>query len=139
MSVNRARVVSIARTWIGTPYCHQAATRGAGTDCLGLIRGIWAEIYGTLPAIPPYTPDWNEPQGREELLRAARSLLAPCDGAPLPGQVVLFRMKSGSVAKHLGIVSAPDRFIHAYDGHGTCESPLSDPWRRRIAGLFDFP
>ena len=32
-------IVAAARTWIGTPYEHQASCRGAGTDCLGLLRG----------------------------------------------------------------------------------------------------
>ncbi len=35
-----AREVELARLWLGTPYVHQASTRGAGADCLGLIRGI---------------------------------------------------------------------------------------------------
>ena len=39
------QVVAEARRWIGTPYLHQAATFGAGADCLGLLRGAW-----TLPS-----------------------------------------------------------------------------------------
>jgi cell wall-associated NlpC family hydrolase len=42
----RARVVALARTWLGTPYHHQASLRGAGADCLGLLRGVYAELYG---------------------------------------------------------------------------------------------
>jgi hypothetical protein len=56
--------------------------------------------------------------------------------------VVLFRLRAGAVAKHLGIVSAAHpapRFIHAYAGHGVVESPLSAPWRRRIVAVFGFP
>lgn len=33
-------IVARARAWIGTPYEHQASCRGAGTDCLGLLRGL---------------------------------------------------------------------------------------------------
>lgn len=29
-------------------------------------------------------------------------------------------------------------FVHAYDRHGVVESPLSAPWRARIAGRFRF-
>lgn len=158
------RAVGIARNWIGTPYRHQASVRGAGCDCLGLLRGIWREIHGGEPAeIPPYTPDWDEPQGREVLARAAAELLIPLGPeAPWrPGQVLLFRMKPGGVAKHLGLLSDPGtnpagtaaappararsdprqgaRFIHAYTRHGVIESPLSLPWQRRIAGRFDWP
>lgn len=137
-------VVRLARQWIGTPYCHQQSCRGAGTDCLGLIRGIWRELYGSEPTVlPAYTPDWSEATGREELLAAARRWLVPaeCRG-PEPGDVILFRMEDRSVAKHLGILSevgAHGRFIHAYSGHGVVESALSTPWARRIVARFSFP
>lgn len=139
-----AQVVAHARGWIGTPYLHQASTRGAGTDCLGLLRGVWRELIGCEPeAVPAYTPDWSEPSGREELLRAARNWLIeksdPSEGA---GDVLLFRMRPGSVAKHLGIqaqTGAVASFIHAYTGHGVVETPLSHPWRRKIVARFQFP
>lgn len=136
--------VSAARTWIGTPYVHQASTRGAGTDCLGLLRGIWREVIGPEPElVPPYTPDWAEPEHREVLMQAAERWLVrkPLGEAAL-GDVLLFRMREGSVAKHLGIQSATGsaaRFIHAYTQHGVLESPLSQPWARRIAARFSFP
>ena len=42
-------------------------------------------------------------------------------------------------AKHCGIVSAPDRFIHAYERSGVVEVPLDAAWRRRVAFVFLFP
>jgi NlpC/P60 family putative phage cell wall peptidase len=42
-----------ARDWLGTPYRHQASCKGAGTDCLGLLRGIWREIHGQEPRSVP--------------------------------------------------------------------------------------
>ena len=137
------RVVAIARAWIGTPYQHQASVQGVGCDCLGLLRGIWRDVYGQEPeAIPPYTQDWSEPQGVERLMIAAERHLTEVSAAPMaPGQVILFRMRQGAVAKHLGVVSdvgQASRFIHAYQGHGVVESPLSVPWCKRIAARFDF-
>ncbi|MBA50133.1 MAG: peptidase P60, partial [Paracoccus sp.] len=103
------RAVSVARDWLGTPYIHQASQKGVASDCLGLIRGIWRELYGEEPeAAPDYTPDWGE-FGSHELLMdgAMRHMLAVERAAALaPGQVLLFRMRAGAVAKHLGIVSA---------------------------------
>lgn len=139
----QARAVAEARRWIGTPYVHQQAVRGAGSDCLGLIRGIWRALYGAEPATPPaYSMDWDEPQGAEVLWAAAQAHLVPAQPGLAPGQVLLFRMRDGAVAKHLGVVSAvgaTPRFIHAYTGHGVIESPLSAPWQRRLAARFDFP
>lgn len=144
MSLIGKAVVSVARDWVGTPYVHQCSVKGAGTDCLGLLRGVWREVLGGEPeAIPAYSMDWSEPQGEERLWEAAmRHLRAkPLDGVA-GGDVLLFRMRSGAVAKHLGLqgrVGANPSFIHAYSGHGVVESPLSAPWARRIVARFAFP
>lgn len=137
-------VAALARTWIGTPYHHQASTKGAGTDCLGLLRGVWRAVYGAEPcAIPPYSMDWSEAGAREDLMQAADTWLIRKDiSDAATGDVLLFRMRAGAVAKHLGIVGAVGRaptFIHAYSGHGVIESPLSDPWARKIAARYQFP
>lgn len=135
--------VAAARRWIGTPYVHQCSVRGAGADCLGLIRGIWRECFGREPgAVPPYSPDWSEPQGEERLWEAARAHLAekPATEAA-PADVILFRMRAGAVAKHLGlqsVVGPAPAFIHAYSGQGVVESPLTPPWARRIVARFAF-
>lgn len=140
----RDDIVRAARGWIGTPYRHQASCRGAGTDCLGLVRGIWREVIGPEPEAPPaYGPDWGE-AGSEEILHAgaARHLRRADPGKLRPGDVLLFRMRDGVVAKHLGIVTEPDpapRFVHAYARHGVVENALSLPWRRRVVQVFCFP
>lgn len=138
-----SQVVSAARDWLGTPYRHQASARGAGTDCLGLLRGVWRDVVGPEPVIiPAYTFDWSEPQGEERLWAAALVHLSPAGPDMKPGDVLLFRMRNGAVAKHLGILSEAGplpAFVHAYTGHGVVESPLSAPWRRRIVARFRFP
>ncbi|EPX87260.1 putative phage cell wall peptidase, NlpC/P60 family [Rubellimicrobium thermophilum DSM 16684] len=139
MTAPQSRIVAVARLWLGTPYCHQASLRGAGCDCLGLVRGVWREVHGAEPCpVPPYTPDWSEPQGEERLWAEAARLLRP--GTGRPGDLLLFRMREGAVAKHLGILSRTGEtpaFIHAWSGRGVVESPLSAPWARRIVALFD--
>ncbi|KAF0677423.1 NlpC/P60 family protein [Profundibacterium mesophilum] len=131
-----------ARLWIGTPYLHQASCRGAGADCLGLVRGVWRGLYGVEPeASGPYTADWSEPRGEERLWQAALRHMVPAVSAgPRSGELLLFRMRRGAVAKHLGIASRGGRcVIHAYARHGVVESTLCPSWRGRIAARFTFP
>lgn len=137
-------IAGLARGWIGTPYRHQASRRGAGADCLGLIRGVWREAMGAEPeVVPAYTADWSEVRGVEALWAAAeRHLTQIAVEAAAPGDVLLFRMREGSLAKHLGIRSGGTKvpsFVHAYSGHGVLESSLSAPWRRRVVAAFSFP
>ncbi len=135
----RARILAEARSWLGTPYEHQASCKGAGTDCLGLVRGIWRALYGAEPApVPAYTPDWAEPSQDEVLLRAMARYFVPVSQAK-PGDILVFRIKNNGVAKHLAVLSGPSRIIHAYSGRGVVETPLSSAWKGRIAGVFRFP
>ncbi|MEQ1717282.1 MAG: NlpC/P60 family protein [Hyphomicrobium sp.] len=139
------RAVCIARTWIGTPYHHQASLKGAGTDCLGLVRGVWRELYGTEAETPPsYSPDWAETGGVETMIGAARRHLIEIDPRQIAaGDVLIFRLRTGMVAKHAGLVGQPVpgamTMIHAIEGAPVAEVALSGWWRRRIAAAFRFP
>ena len=139
--VPRKAVLDAARNWIDTPYQHQASVKGAGCDCLGLIRGIWREIYGQEPLeVPAYTPDWAESLGQETLLNAARQCLSPiADQDIQAGDVLLFRMAPNVPCKHIAIMSGDNRIIHAYWGRAVVESFLVPYWIRRHAFSFAFP
>jgi NlpC/P60 family putative phage cell wall peptidase len=143
----RAALVAAAEGWLGTPYRHQASRKGAGADCLGLVRGVWREVLGPEPETPPaYTPDWSEPGREERLLAAALRWMTPRPReAAAAGDVLAFRMRTGAPAKHLAILTDPGgpgrepRMIHAYSGRGVVASSLGPSWRRRLAAVFSFP
>jgi NlpC/P60 family putative phage cell wall peptidase len=135
------RVVTIARSWIGTPYLHQASLKGVGCDCLGLVRGIWRELYGAEPeAMPTYSPDWAEASRRETLADAARRHMMECvasDGGH--GLLLLCRFRPHLPARHAVITAPGNMMIHAQEGTSVCEVPLCGWWRRRAAFAFAFP
>ncbi len=141
MKITRSGVVAEARRWIGTPYHHQASVRGVGTDCLGLVRGVYRALYGRDAETPPaYSPDWAEATGFETMLKAAhRHLDKRVAGEMDRGDVLIFRLRPGMVAKHAAIVSSRKTMIHAIEGAPVCEVVLSSWWQRHIAGVFSFP
>jgi NlpC/P60 family putative phage cell wall peptidase len=140
-AISRDIIVATARLWLGTPYHHQASVRGIGTDCLGLVRGIYRDLYGDEPAsVPGYSRDWAEASGEETLLTAARThLLETAIDAARPGDVLIFRWRDGLAAKHAGLICGPDRMIHAVEGAPVCEVSLSPWWHRHCAAAFSFP
>ncbi len=77
MPPTSSHIATAARGWIGTPYRHQASLKGVGADCLGLMRGVWREIYGGEPeTVPAYSAG----------LGRGRRHRSPCRrGAPQPG------------------------------------------------------
>ncbi|PZP51587.1 MAG: peptidase P60 [Agrobacterium fabrum] len=142
MSDTGERVLALAQGWIGTPYRHQASLKGVGCDCLGLISGIWRDLYGHEPELPPpYAPDWAERGGEDRLMAAAKRHFPAVAGLEeaRPGDLLLFRWRADAAAKHLGILAGPQHFIHAYEQAAVVRSALVPGWRRRIAGVFRFP
>jgi NlpC/P60 family putative phage cell wall peptidase len=141
MTLTRAIIVAEARSWLGTPYRHQASLKGIGCDCLGLVRGVWRATLGAEPErAPPYAPDWAEASSAEPLAAAAARHLLAVDLADIAlGDVLLFRWRAGMTAKHAAIVTAPDLMVHAHDGAAVAEVALAPWWRRRLAYAFRFP
>jgi len=140
-TLTRSLIVAEARSWIGTPYRHQASLKGVGCDCLGLVRGVWRALIGTEPErVPPYAPDWAEAAHDEPLAAAGlRHLVAIAPDAFRQGDVLLFRWRAELAAKHAAIVTAPDKMVHAHDGAAVAEVALAPWWRRRLAYAFRFP
>lgn len=90
MSATRAAVVAEARSWIGTPWQHQARAKGVGVDCAGLVIGV-SRALGLVTAGMDVNHYARMPDGR--------SLLAHCDewmrriatAAVQPGDVLVMR------------------------------------------------
>lgn len=140
---SRADVIAYARDWLGTPYVHQACKKHVGCDCLGLLRGVWKDIYEADAERPPnYTPYWAEvnAQGGEPMLEAANKyLVAKPLKDLLPGDVLMIRMRSNSLVKHCGIVSYNHSIIHAYIKHNVVEEDIWEVWRSRNMYAYSFP
>jgi NlpC/P60 family putative phage cell wall peptidase len=134
-----ARAVAAARAWIGTPYRHQASVRGVGADCLGLVRGVYRDLFGVEPEDPPpYGAGWAEAGGLELLAEAAARHLAVDERDLLGGEVLLFRWRPGFPARHAGIAASPRTMVHAQSGAAVCEIPLGSWWLRRLAFVYRF-
>jgi NlpC/P60 family putative phage cell wall peptidase len=134
-------IVQTARAWLGTPYVHQASVKGAGCDCLGLLRGVWRELHGEEPeTAPPYSPDWAEAKGEETLYLALSRHLREIGTANLaPGDIALFRMNPRGPAKHCGIVAEKEgrqTLIHARQNKRVSEEPFAPFWKKKLAYAF---
>ena len=130
-----------AKTWVGTPYRHQHSDKGFGCDCLGLVRGVYREVVGEEGEAPPaYSRTWGE-QGRRELMIEAdeRHLVRLETVDPHPGDVVIFRMVRGAMAKHCAILADGGMMIHATNQSGVIFEPYTNAWRRRAVAAFRFP
>ncbi len=140
LSFDRDLIVQTTLSWIGTPYHHQAYTKGVGVDCLGLLRGVFIELYEHDPEPPPrYSPSWGEANSDELLLKAARTYLEiPDYQGWRKGDILVFRVKNAASAKHCAIVCDEKNMIHAVSHREVMQTNIG-AWSKKIAGVFKFP
>jgi cell wall-associated NlpC family hydrolase len=108
----RAAIVTEAKSWIGTPFHHEARIKGAGVDCLQLLVGV-AQNVGIIGEIkiPHYSPDFHLHRDDETYYEGLLKYLTEIPGPPGPGDVALFKLTR--IFWHGAIVVEWPRVIHA--------------------------
>lgn len=130
-----------ARRWIGTPYHHQAATRGAGCDCVGLIRGVGLALQLWDDTEWPRFAAYSRTPNPRVMGEGMRLFLAPAD-APQAGDIVWLQWRAG-LPMHLAFLAeynGRQTLIHALDSHGAVtEHGFTAEWQARAASYWRFP
>lgn len=143
-------LLTIARSWIGTPFAHQGRQKGHRVDCLGLVIETCREAG--LLARAGLPADWDEVgYGRfPDHYRLAQRLLTYCPTVPAAamqaGNLVLFRTSTGLPA-HMGFVAdgaQPYSLIHAYGARTdrlarVLEHRLGPGWLRHLHSVYRLP
>jgi cell wall-associated NlpC family hydrolase len=122
----RSKVVTAARTWLGTRYHHLARVKRAGVDCGQLIIASFEEA-GAIEHFDPgfYTHDWHLHRDEDRYIQAVERYLVRLDASeasitervaqnyatPGPGDVLAFKV--GRCFSHGGIVTGWPFFIHS--------------------------
>src|SRR5580692_1237161 len=88
----RRAAVAEAIAWFGTPF-HNNQASTAGTDCGGIILGVFNKVLGKQVTLPRYSHQHGlNFSDDEENELYERALAEHCDevAVPLPGDIVLF-------------------------------------------------
>lgn len=113
----RARVVGVAVSYIGTPYHTGGRVKGkqGGVDCLTFIGAVFEEagLVGRID-IPYYPADWHLHRSGERYLEGLLKYTKEIEGPPGPGDIALW--KFGRCFSHGAIVVNWPHIIHAYIG-----------------------
>ena len=129
----RARVIEVARTFLGTPFHDQQSLKGVGIDCAHLLREVYVEagVIETFP-IAPYSPQFmlhtDEGLFESYVRKVAREIELEAVG---PGDIVLYRV-GRSFAHGAIVVDWPKTVIHAFKSYkkvvetGAFDADLAD-------------
>lgn len=136
--ISRAQVVTTAREWIGTRFHHQASVKGAGCDCIGLIRGVARE----LGLVDPFETGEASKYFGYGRTPDPTLLLEACDAYMDPGtgdlgDVLVMRFEKEP--QHFAFVSclSPRRMIHAYaQARKVAENGIDQLWQSRILRVY---
>jgi cell wall-associated NlpC family hydrolase len=128
----REAVIAEAKTWIGTPYHHMGAVKGAGVDCAQILIEVYHAV-GLIPRIDVgyYPPDWHLHKSDEQYLGWVKKYAHQVE-TPKPGDVALF--KFGRCVSHGAIVLDYPKIIHSYFRQGCV---YGDASQIELAGRLD--
>jgi NlpC/P60 family putative phage cell wall peptidase len=143
INLSQQTIVNQARTWLGTPYHHQARLKGVGCDCLGLVVGVAGELGLTrsdgTPLIRFDETDYSRQPDGERLTAMLQSLLHEIPKADAaPGDLALFTIEGNP--QHVGLITEYEGalgVIHSYaPSRKVVEHRLDKKWQQRIIKVF---
>lgn len=145
----RARDLSVAAppawvaAYIGLPYREGGRGRD-GCDCWGLVRLVLGERFGV--SLPEYAQaKWSDfdPAGLAAFMTRERATMSGPGGAwrevaidyARAGDAVLLRILGRPI--HVGVVVAPNLFLHIEEGIDAALERLDDlKWQRRVIAVY---
>ena len=146
LTKKRKKICEEAKSWLGTPWQHQACLKHVGVDCAMLVAGV-AKNVGLIDkekfkAIPNYPKDWHIHRDIPMLTDLMKYFGCKKKSLEslLPGDIVVFKI--GRVPSHLGIYLEDNYFIHALYGAGKKEvvmNSLSADWIKRLVDVYSLP
>lgn len=126
----RAQLIAEALSWQGTPYHHQAALKGIGADCIGVVRGSLAALGIAARGIPANYSRGPDPDALQAAVEASDQLGEIAPAAAQPGDLLLFRVKRDP--RHFALLVAADELLHSDVTAGVVRVPFSAGWRARL-------
>jgi cell wall-associated NlpC family hydrolase len=135
----REKIVAEAKTWLKTPWHHEARVKGAGVDCGMILLEIFEKV-NLIPHISPahYSIDFMMNREEEWYEKLILDYAFEIFRNPLPGDIILYR--HGRSFSHGAIVIEWPKIIHAFfPERCVCWGDVEQPFlRKKIKKMFRY-
>ncbi|MGN7611889.1 NlpC/P60 family protein [Magnetococcales bacterium HHB-1] len=136
MSDIRDRIVTEARSYLGTRFRHQGRLKNIGVDCVGVIVGVAKTLKLANHDETGYA---RRPDGHHLRHVFTKHMIEIALDVVLPGDVLMFQFNGDP--QHVGFVTQinPTYLIHAWaEMRKVTEHRLDSVWKKRIVAAFRF-
>ena len=146
--ITRNQVIETARSYVGTPFHHQARLRGVGVDCVGLVICVAVDLGLSDTVGVPFQlndyPDYSaQPMGSFVQDEAKARLIEKSMSTLQAGDVVT--MKGPYTPCHAGIVTERNGVLYLIHALNVGKNPkviehiLDHVWKSHVTGVFAYP
>jgi NlpC/P60 family putative phage cell wall peptidase len=140
-------VIAEARTWVGTPFRHQARLKYVGCDCIGLVWGV-GEACGVLEVDPVRVKrylGYGRTPNPARMREALETFFVPLPAGPVfPSDIAWLEWRE-DLPMHLAVLTerragGTCNIIHSLRDVGkVCEHGFTDEWRARVNSWWRYP
>jgi len=126
-----AKIVTAARTCVGTPFHHQGRQPGIGLDCIGLIVIALRAIGYDVSDRTDYSP---RPDGQSLVNALKEHGMTRTDNIQA-GCILLFRYDHQP--QHVALATGTNTMIHSFaPARQVVETVIGPYWQRRLLGVY---
>lgn len=131
------QVISVAKTFVGTPFYKDGRIKGKALDCIGLIVCICKELGWDGPSCCEYRLMPSE----EALEKAVAEFKLVKLQELVPGAMLCLRLGSAlRPQNHFAILTAENTIIHSHDRIGrVVEHGFASSWKDRVHSVWALP
>jgi NlpC/P60 family putative phage cell wall peptidase len=138
--MDKDKIVRTAKSWLHTPYHHQAKVKLVGVDCAMLVAAVAEEVYEKPINTPVYSPEWHLHNRSEMMCELIESFGCKQINVEEADRGDILTFKFGRVNSHMGILVNKREFIHArLDIGKVVINQLSGDWMNRLGRAYRFP
>ena len=138
---SRQIVLAESKAWLGVKFSHLGRSKTSGVDCLGLIEGIWTNLYSEFPFrnLVYNRPRSINPHKEVDADQLGNHLIELPKFSPNQISLIIFELSQFRFHLGIGVTNIQaTHLIHTDFINGVVLEQLSSRWSKKIKTIYNF-